>query len=40
MREYERIWALLGDRTIEELIDLPRITDPDVLDTLESSRRS
>ncbi|HEX3106741.1 MAG TPA: sigma 54-interacting transcriptional regulator [Terriglobales bacterium] len=35
MREYERIWALLGDRTIEELIDLPRITDPDVLDTLD-----
>jgi PAS domain S-box-containing protein len=35
MREYERIWALLGDRTIEDLIDLPRITDPDVLDTLD-----
>src|SRR5579871_2062282 len=35
MREYERIWTLLGDRTIEELIDLPRITDPDVLDTLD-----
>lgn len=35
MREYERIWALLGNRTIEELIDLPRITDPDVLDTLD-----
>jgi PAS domain S-box-containing protein len=35
MREYERIWSLLGDRTIEELIDLPRITDPDVLDTLD-----
>jgi predicted ATPase/signal transduction histidine kinase len=35
LREYERIWALLGDRTIEELIDLPLITDPDVLDTLD-----
>ena len=35
MREYERIWALLGRRTIEELIDLPLITDPDVLDTLD-----
>jgi predicted ATPase len=35
MQEYERIWALLGDRTIEELIDLPRITDSDVLDTLD-----
>jgi hypothetical protein len=23
MREYERIWELLGRRTIEELIDLP-----------------
>ena len=35
MREYERIWELLGRRTIEELIDLPLITDPDVLDTLD-----
>ena len=35
MREYERIWALLGNRTIEELIDLPLITDPDVLDTMD-----
>ena len=35
MREYERIWVLLGRRTIEELIDLPLITDPDVLDTLD-----
>ena len=35
MREYERIWALLGNRRIEELIDLPLITDPDVLDTLD-----
>jgi PAS domain S-box-containing protein len=35
MREYERIWSLLGDRQIEELIDLPLITDPDVLDTLD-----
>lgn len=34
-REYDRIWDLLGDRTIEDLIDLPRITDPDVLDTLD-----
>ena len=35
MREYERIWSLLGDRQIEELIDLPLISDPDVLDTLD-----
>jgi predicted ATPase/signal transduction histidine kinase len=34
-REYERIWALLGDRRIEDLIDLPLITDPDILDTLD-----
>ena len=35
MREYERIWTLLGSRQIEDLIDLPLITDPDVLDTLD-----
>jgi predicted ATPase/signal transduction histidine kinase len=35
MREYERIWTLLGSRTIEELIDMPLIKDPDVLDTLD-----
>jgi PAS domain S-box-containing protein len=35
MREYERIWELLGPGAIEDLIDLPLITDPDVLDTLD-----
>ena len=35
MREYERIWTLLGGRLIEELVDLPLTTDPDVLDTLD-----
>ena len=35
MREYERIWQLLGDRQIPELMDLPMIVDPDVLDTLD-----
>lgn len=35
MGEYERIWTLLGSRTIEELVDMPLITDPDVLDTLD-----
>jgi PAS domain S-box-containing protein len=33
--EYERIWLLLGDRPIEALIDLPLITDRDILDTLD-----
>jgi PAS domain S-box-containing protein len=35
LREYERIWTLLGSRQIEELVDLPVITDPDTLDTLD-----
>ena len=34
-REYERIWSLVGARQIEELVDLPLITDPDVLDVLD-----
>ena len=33
--EYDRIWTLLGARQIEELLDLPRMTDTDVLDALE-----
>jgi len=35
MREYQRIWILLGDRRIEDLFDMPLITDQDVLDTLD-----
>ncbi len=35
MVEYDRIWSLLGDRQIEDLIDLPLIADPDLLDTLD-----
>jgi len=35
LREYERIWALLGSRQIEELMELPLVVDPDVLDTLD-----
>ncbi len=35
LREYERIWALLGSRQIEELMDLPLVVDPEVLDTLD-----
>jgi PAS domain S-box-containing protein len=35
IREYNRIWSQLGYRQIEELIDLPSMTKPDVLDTME-----
>ncbi|MEH2563216.1 trifunctional serine/threonine-protein kinase/ATP-binding protein/sensor histidine kinase [Bradyrhizobium sp. AZCC 2289] len=35
LREYNRIWSQLGNRQIEELIDLPLMTNSDVLDTLE-----
>lgn len=35
MREYDRIWSLLGSRQIEELVDLPLTTAPDVLDVLD-----
>jgi predicted ATPase len=35
MREYERIWSQVGSRQIEELIDLPLMTNPDVLDVLD-----
>ena len=34
MREYERIWSLLGHRQIEELVDLPVMTNPEALDLL------
>jgi PAS domain S-box-containing protein len=34
-REYERIWSQLGSRTIEELIDLPRMSDPASRATLD-----
>ncbi|HYY28549.1 MAG TPA: AAA family ATPase, partial [Chthoniobacterales bacterium] len=33
-REYERIWSLLGGRTIEDLIDLPLMEDPASLATV------
>ena len=35
MREYSRTWTLLGSRQIEELVNQPLITDPEILDTLE-----
>lgn len=34
-REYDRIWKNLGDRTIEELIDVPLMTDEVALATLD-----
>jgi PAS domain S-box-containing protein len=34
-REYERIWAQLGSREIEDLIDLPLMSDPASLATLD-----
>jgi PAS domain S-box-containing protein len=34
-REYERIWSLLGSRTIEDLIDLPLMDDPATLATVD-----
>jgi PAS domain S-box-containing protein len=33
--EYERIWSRLGRRTIEDLIELPLMTDPACLATME-----
>ncbi|WP_051390058.1 AAA family ATPase [Bradyrhizobium sp. Ec3.3] len=30
-REYDRIWSLLGSRTIEELVNLPSMIDPESL---------
>ena len=35
MREYGRIRSLVGNRQIEELVDLPLMTDPDILDVLD-----
>src|SRR5262249_49523425 len=34
-REYEQIWSRVGSRRIEELIDLPLMTNPDLLDVLD-----
>ncbi|WP_254508235.1 trifunctional serine/threonine-protein kinase/ATP-binding protein/sensor histidine kinase [Anatilimnocola floriformis] len=35
LREYDRIWSLIGNRRIEELADLPLLTDPDIFDMLD-----
>ncbi|MBV9428123.1 MAG: AAA family ATPase [Bradyrhizobiaceae bacterium] len=32
--EYERIWSRLGNRAIEDLVDLPPMQDPEVMATL------
>ena len=34
-REYERFWSLLGNRAIEDLVDLPLMQDPEALATLD-----
>jgi len=34
-REYERFWSQLGSRTIEDLIELPLMTDPACLATMD-----
>ena len=34
-REYDRIWSQLGSRQIEELAELPLMTNPGVLDVLD-----
>ena len=34
-QEYERVWSQLGSRAIEELIDLPLMSDPESLATLD-----
>jgi hypothetical protein len=28
LQEYERMWRQIGDRPVEALLDLPRMTDP------------
>ena len=33
--EYDRIWSLIADRTIEDVIDLPLMQDPEALATID-----
>lgn len=35
MREYSRIWSLVGSRQIEELVELPLMTNAEILDVLD-----
>ena len=39
-QEYERIWSLLNGREIEDLINLPVITDPELIGTLDVLERA
>src|SRR5262249_2274181 len=34
-REYERMWSLIGGRSIEDLVDLPLMSDPQSIATME-----
>jgi PAS domain S-box-containing protein len=34
-REYDRVWRQVGDRSIEELVDLPLMSNPEVRATLD-----
>jgi len=34
-REYRQVWSQLGSRTIEELVDLPLMSDPESLATID-----
>src|SRR5262249_30538461 len=34
-REYDLMWSQIGSRRIEQLIDMPPISDPDILDILD-----
>src|SRR5437762_13609992 len=34
-REYNRIWSLLGDRKIGDLLAAPLVANPDILDVLD-----
>jgi predicted ATPase len=35
VREYDRIWSQLGSRKVDELVDLPLMTDPNALHTMD-----
>jgi PAS domain S-box-containing protein len=35
LRELDRLWSQIGDRAIEELVDLPLMSDPESLATLD-----
>jgi predicted ATPase/signal transduction histidine kinase len=35
LQAYDQIWSLVGSRQIAELVDLPLISEPDVLDVLD-----